>query len=382
MIKFSKKLIFLVLIIVLGGLGGVIADRYLFPYLSTKKFFSRYEFLKKSLENVTVINRTEQVMVKEDATVGKVAGNVLSSVVNIAAYPDPAKNTGRKTPATVQNFTGLIITGDGLIATYAPGFISDGLFFQITTADKNTFTGQFAGLDNYSNLAFFKIESGNFSAAAFGNSNEAMVGEKIIAVGNAPGDLSVSYAAGILKSKSRSYNLAGKTVSASEKMEGVFQDDLNLSREFAGGPVIDYSGNIIGIVGRTYSDNQTDYFIMPSNKIKNVIDRAIRNELDKNPVLGIYYLPINKTLTLANNLPSEKGAWIYSSSGQAGLAIIAGSSAQKSGLLLNDIIVQINNQEINPENSLSDLLYKYNKGDEIELNVLRAGNEIKIKVQL
>jgi serine protease Do len=78
----------------------------------------------------------------------------------------------------------------------------------------------------------------------------------------------------------------------------------------------------------------------------------------------------------------EKGALIFSASGQQGLAIIANSSAAKAGLKINDIITSVSGQEISANNTLPDILYKYKKGDAVELTVLRDGQEMKIKVEL
>jgi len=374
----SKKIFFVLLIMAIGGLGGIIANRYFFPYLSATKLFSKYEFLKKSAENVTVINKTEQVFVKEDSSIEKIASLASSSVVNIISVSEPA---GAASVST-KNTTGLIVTSDGLIATYAPDINPDKTKFKVLTFDGNSYDGEFFGLDTYSNLAFLKISAANLPTVSFGNSDDTVPGEKVLTVGNSLGSFGYLYQAGLLRSFNPVYNLAGKTVSSSEKLEGVFNTDFNSLAAFVGGPIVDYSGKVIGIVGFLNKNNGTEYFQIPSNKIKNVIDRAIKSELDQDPNLGIYYLPINKTLTLANNLASDKGALVYSPSGQQGLAIIAGSPAQKAGIAINDIIISINNQEINLQNSLADILYKYKKGDQIELKILRAGQEIRIPVQL
>jgi serine protease Do len=377
--KIFKKVIVIFVIMMLGGLGGIIASRYFFPYLTSTRLFSKYEFLKKSFEEVTIINKTEQVFVKEETSIEKIANQASASVVNIVSIPQ--KNYGAN-KNIFKNGTGLIVTSDGMIITYAEAIIFGDAKYKVLTFDGASYEAEFLGLDSYSNLAFLKISASNLPVAAFGNSDDTISGEKIITIGNNYGSYDNLYGAGLLRSFNPVFNLAGKTVSSSEKLEGTFETDFNSGSNFVGGPIVDYAGRVIGITGSLEIDGGHYYFQIPANKVKKVIDRAIRKELEKNPYLGIYYVPLSTTFILANDLNVNRGAMIYSSSGQQGLAVIAGSPAQKAGLMVGDVIMAINNQEINSKNTLSDVLYQYKKGDEIELAILRNKQEIKIKIRL
>lgn len=376
--KKAKKVIFILLIVLIGGLSGIIANRYIFPYLSTTKIFSRYDFLKKSAENVTVINKTEQIYVKDDTSVNKIASQAESSVVNIISYSTVEK----KNASTIKNGTGLIITSDGLIITYASAIIAEDAKYKIIASDKNVYDAALLEIDSYSNLAFLKINAGNLPAASFADSDEAKPGEKIVAIGNNSGENSFSFSAGILSNFDSDFNLSEKIIASSEKLEGVFESNIFLQENYIGGPIVDYSGQIIGITGAVRRDNKEIFFQIPSSKIKTVIDKELRKELAMNCVLGIYYLPITKTYALANNLSIESGALIYSPSGQQGLAIIANSPAAGAGLKINDIITAVSNEKIDSKNTLPDLLFKRKKGEEVELAILRNGQEMKIRVQL
>lgn len=384
--KIVSKLILVILLMIFGGLGGIIADRYLFPYLSASDFFSKYNFIKKGAENVTVINKTEQITVKEETSISKITNQVSSSIVNIISYPDAeAKNSGvKKTSAAnnTKNGTGVAVTGDGLIMTYVSAINKENSKYKVLTYDGNSYDATLAGIDAYSGLAFLKIQAGNLSSGSFGNSDDINPGEKVIAIANNFSSYSNRYASGLISSFNPSLNLAGTSLSSSEKMEGVFETDFDYQNYFIGGPVVDYNGQIVGIVGRVEADNSNGFFVIPANKIRNVIDRAIKKELDKDPILGIYYIPISKTYALEKNLSVENGALIYSASGQQGLAVINDSPAQKAGLKIGDIITSLGEQKIDDEHSLSDLLYAHKKGENIELAILRDGQEKKVSVEL
>lgn len=382
--KISKKILFVAAVILIGGFGGMLCDRYLFPYLSTTKWFSNYDFLKRGSEDITVINRTEQVTVKDESSVNQIAGQVSSSVVNIISYPDPSvKKAGASSAAATMNGTGLIVTGDGMIMTYASSINPANSKYKVMTYDGNAYDADLIGVDAYSNLAFLKINANNLSAVSFADPTTVQAGEKVIAVANSFGSYANRYAAGLINDFNPSFNLAGLSVSSSEKLEGVYETDIDAQKYFIGGPVVDYNGQVAGVIGSISKDNAQRFFMIPSDKVEAVINRAIKKELDKDPILGIYYVPMTQTYALENNLNITSGAMIYSSAGQQGLAIIANSPAQKAGLRLGDIITAVDDVKIVAgQNSLPDLLYKYEQGSQVALTILRGGQETKISVQL
>lgn len=378
-IKIFKKTAFLLVIMIFGGLGGIIADRYLFPYLSSTKLFSRYDFLKKSTENVVMINKTEQVVVREETSLSKISDPVSPAIVNIVSHDK--KDSTKK----FKNGTGVILTSDGMIMTHLEALEPTALAknsYQVFTSDGNNYEAQLVGIDSFSDLAFLKISASNLPIISFEDSNSVYAGEKIIAVGNNSANYSNQYAAGILSRFDPAFNFSGKSLSVSEKFDGAFEYGFSDLDNFVGGPVLNYSGKVIGIVGLTKKEGKEHFFYIPSSKVKSVSEKAIRKEIDTNVVLGVYYVPLTKTYALVNNINLEKGALIYSSSGQQGLAVIAGSPAAKAGLKINDIITAVNGEEITLEKSLSNILYQYKKGDEIELTLVRGGDEMKVKVGL
>jgi serine protease Do len=370
-----KKISFLLLILILGALGGIVGNRYLFPHLSATRFFAKYDFLKKSAEDITYINKTEQIYVKEETSIEKISNQAASSVVNILS--------SKEKPASFKSGTGLIVTSDGLILTYVDA-LTLGAKYKVVASNGTAYEASFEGVDTYSNLAFLKIEATNLPAVSFGNSDDSRPGEKIIAIGNSSESLTNRYAAGLLSTFNPTFNLSGKAISYSEKMDGVFQTDLSLDAGpyYVGGPIVDYTGQVIGINGALDKNGQKTFFFLSSNKVKKVMEKAIRKELDQSVALGIYYIPLTRAYALSNNLQTENGALIFSpSSGQEGLAIMSGSVAQKAGLKINDIILTVNGEKITQQKSLPDLLYQYKKGDQVQLTLLRNEQEMSLSVQ-
>lgn len=381
--KFLKVLVIIIILVVIGGLSSLFFNHYLIPKMSANPYFSRSSFFKDATENVTIINKTEQVTVKEEDSVNKIASQSATSVVNIISV---SSAKGLNQPALPKeksrSGTGVILTSDGLIATYRDVIIEKEAKYKVLTYNGSSYEASLLGMDEFTNLAYLKIEASNLPAIPLANSSDFYPGKKLIAVGNAFEEYQNRFSSGLMSNIDKTFNLAGKTVSSSEKLEGVFESDFAEQEEYVGGPVINYNGELVGISGMIIIDSQKKYFQIPSNFLKKSMELAIKNELNRRPVLGIYYIPVTKVYAMANSLDRDRGALIYSPSGKQGLAIISGSAAEKAGLEINDIIIAVGGQEINLDNPLSNMLSNYKKGDEVELLVVRNGQEIKVKVEL
>lgn len=374
-----KKALFILFIVLISGTSAICADRYLFPYLAATKLFSKYEFLKKTTENVTVINKTEQVYIKEASSINQITNQTSSSIVNIISYSD---GSVRDEKSLIKNGTGVVITSDGIVMTYLTAINPKNSRYKVMTYDGNVYDGEIIGIDSWSNLVFIKIYASNLPVLAFANSDEYASGEKVIAIENDLPQYQNQFRSGLLNSFDPFFNISGQTLGMAKSLEGVFLLDFSDPSTSVGGPVIDFSGQAIGIIGSVLTDGRNEFFAIPANKVKAVINKAINKELETNPSLGVYYIMLNRSWVAANNLKIDRGAMIYSPSDQQGLAVIAGSPAALAGFQLGDIITRAGEEDLDIKNNLSDILYKYKKGDRLEFSVLRGAEEMKIPVQL
>ncbi len=384
--KFKKSLRFIGIIIfvfIIGGLGSIFFNFYLLPKMSANPFFSRYKIFRKASENTTVITKTEQVVVKEDQPVNEIASQAATTVVNIISVSQNNTVSAKEEPQKVTKVgIGFIATNDGLIVTYRDAILEKDASYKILIFNGSNFDAKLIGIDEFTNLAYLKADASNLPAISFADSDDFRAGRKVIAIGSFSGEYQSRFATGLLSNVDKTFNLGGKSLSASEKLEGVFESDFISQDDYLGGPVISYQGELVGVIGAITLDNQKKYFEIPSNVVKKSMELAMKNELGSRPYLGIYYVPITKAYALANDLGRDRGALVYSSSGKQGLAIIAGSPAEKAGLEIFDVIIAAGGQEINLDNPLSNALSQYKKGDTIELLVLRNGQEIKVPVSL
>ena len=343
-------------------------------------------FLQKAADNITIINRTEQIDVRGDDAVGEVASQAANAVVTIVST-DTAKgatvqvdNKAVKPSSSVG--VGVVATSDGVIVTYRSAIRENDAAYTVFFHDGSLHDAQLLAVDEFTNLAYLKTEAANLTAIAFANSNDYHPGRRLIAIGKSEGEYQKRYATGILSVEDKSFNLAGKALASTGKYEGVSRVDFANQDEYVGGPVIGYNGQLVGIMGALSIDGKNEYFQIPSNAVKDSLDLAVRGELGSRPYLGMYYMPLSKQSALLYNLDTDRGALVYTPSGKQGLAIIAGSPAERAGIKIWDVITAVDGQAINLDNPFSNLIGRHKRGETVVLTVLRDGGEFSLDVAL
>jgi len=172
----------------------------------------------------------------------------------------------------------------------------------------------------------------------------------------------------------------GRTITASgggmvETLEDVIQTDAAINKGNSGGPLLNLRGEVIGINTAVSLEGENIGFTVPINKAKKDIKEV--QELGKivYPFLGIRYVVLNEKIQEDNDLPVNYGAYITSDESSGKAAITPGSPAETIGLRQGDIVLEFDGQKITTDNSLADIIRKYNPGDSIILKVLREGEE-------
>jgi len=370
-------------IFILGGIGGVFFDRSFLPWLAVQRGLDRVGFLKRAADNVTIINKTEQVVVQEDNSLGTIVSQPATAVVTL--IPRLTSTTEKNAQQTKKNpVTGVLLTNDGVIVTYREQGTVETNIEPMTALlfDGSSHEARFIGLDPLTELAFFRIDVVDVPSISLADSDSALVGKKLIAFAFAYQSYQRRFMTGTLDTIDTPFNLSGKTVSSTEKWEGVFRTNLGQDADFVGGPVIQYNGEMLGIVGSLSIDNVSQNFILPAKAVRQSLNFILSGGNLKRPVFGAYYVPLTQAYALQHGLSRTEGALIYSPSGKSGLAFISGKSAEKAGLQVNDIVIAVNNEPVTLINPLSVLLSQFASGDTITLSIDRAGISKDISVAL
>lgn len=237
--------------------------------------------------------------------------------------------------------------------------------------------------DPQNDLAVLKIDKNNLPFLTFSDSGKLQVGQTVITIGYALGEFDNTVSKGVISGLARSIT-AGGGFAPAEKLKNLIQSDAAINPGNSGGPMLDIEGNVIGVnVAMASAENIG--FALLGNEAKDVFEQVENTggiAEKKTAFLGVRYLPITADLKNNNNLSYDYGALITRGENRTDLAVVPGSPADKAGLTENDIILEIDGKKITERNQLSDLIAKYNPGDEITLKIYHKGEEKELKIVL
>lgn len=374
-------------IALLGGVAGIVADRVLLPKIAADSFLSRWGIFQKAAENTVIINKTEQVTIREDDSVETIALSASPSVVNILSVrrgggAEIAK-VGEETSKNVGMLqgSGVLVTNDGLIATFRTALLENASY-TVFLYNGISYPATLVATDPLTGLSYLSIAASNLPSISFADPDGIRAGKKLILIANTAEEYRNRYSTGLLGNTDKSFNIAGGVVASSEQWEGVYAVDAATLAPYLGGPAIDYQGDLVGIVGNAPKDGGFETFLLPGSAVKASLERQVRGTLSNRPRLGVSYISITKAYAIANSIGRDRGALIMTPSGRQGLAILSGSPAEKAGLRIGDIVIAVNEQEINLDNPLSVAIGRLSRGDIATLRVLRGGIEQDVSVDL
>lgn len=277
--------------------------------------------------------------------------------------------------------TGIIMSKDGYIVTNAHVIYDDEHGYgeassvQIQMSDEETtYDARIVAYDKEADIAVLKIDADNLTPAEFGDSSSCEVGETVVAIGNPLGlQFQNTVTCGIISALDRKVTINDNTMT-------LIQTDTAINNGNSGGPLINSSGQVIGInsakMSSTYSGEATVEgigFAIPMSEAKSIVDDLINyGYVTGRPQLGISCQDVTEAVSQAYNIPV--GAYIFS--------VTAGGAADQAGLQPGDVITGIQDQTISTTEELNAVKNQYKAGDTITLTYVRAGETKKVDVTL
>jgi serine protease Do len=376
--KFWKIICIIVISLIFGAISGV--GSVILLSKDNGAIAKKIGF--KNWDNLSIpMTETKKIVIEESGAIVDTIEKMSPAVVSIVSK-SKMQNIFGDVVTQEGGGTGFIITSDGLILTNKHVVSDTGATYSVILSDGKNYDAKVQSIDPLNDLAVVKIEARNLPVVELGDSDQLVVGQWVVAVGNALGKYQNTVTVGIVSAKERQVEASDPSSGSTESLQGMLQTDAAINSGNSGGPLVNLHGQVVGINTAVASNAQGIGFAIPINAAKKAIDSIKKSGKIIRPYLGVRYLPITPDLAKTSNLKYDYGALVIKGNGLGQVAVIPGSPADKAGIVENDIILEINGQRINSESSLSSLLQRHDVGNTITLKIFHDDGERDVKVTL
>jgi Do/DeqQ family serine protease len=269
--------------------------------------------------------------------------------------------------------SGFIISTDGNILTNA--HVIDGATkVTVNLKDGRTFEGQVLGQDPLTDLAVIKINADNLPVAHFGDSDQLVIGEWAIAIGN-PLGLDNTVTTGIVSATGRSSYQIG----VADKRLDFIQTDAAINPGNSGGPLLNAKGEVIGINTAIIQNAQGLGFAIPINKAEQIAAQLIDQGKVEHPYLGIQMVTLSSEV---QEQLKQQGLKIEQQEGVAIIKVIPNSPSAEAGLQPGDVITSIGGEKIKDSAQVQKIVEDSTIGEPLPIEVNRNQKSLTIEVKV
>lgn len=358
------------------------------------KFFKNKGNTNQSLTQVDKKEINQIVSQERQTAITKAIAKVSSSIVGINVEEvrevrDPFFNdpffrqffgeTGPQKQVVRGLGSGYIISEDGYILTN-DHVAGNATKISVTLTTGETVDAKLIGSDAVSDVALLKIDKKNLPYVTLGNSDNIIIGEWVIALGNPFGLFEINdkptVTVGVVSALNMKVSAEGNRV-----YKDMIQTDASINSGNSGGPLVDVEGNVIGMNTIIFTGSQFNQgsigvgFAISINRVKAIMEELKSGgKIERGSNVGFRIQAIDDRIAKYLNLPDKNGVVV--------VQIQKGSSSDKAGLKVEDVIVTVNNEKIRNEQDLVFAINDKRKGDVIKLKIIRSGSEKEIEMKL
>ncbi len=275
--------------------------------------------------------------------------------------------------------SGFIISEDGYILTndHVAGNATK-ISVSLTTGER--LDAKLVGTDPVSDIALLKIDKKGLPYVTLGNSDDLIIGEWVIALGNPFGLFEINdkptVTVGVVSATKMKVNADNKRV-----YKDMVQTDASINSGNSGGPLINANGEVIGIntiifTGSSYSSGSIGVgFAISINRVKKIMEEIKKyGKIDRSFNPGFRIQGVDEQIAKYYNLKNKSGVIVTQ--------VYKGGSADKAGLQPEDIIIEVNGEPVRDEMDLIFAVNDSKKGDVLQLTIIRNGSEKKLSLEL
>ncbi|HEY0087089.1 MAG TPA: Do family serine endopeptidase [Allosphingosinicella sp.] len=259
---------------------------------------------------------------------------------------------------------GYVVTNNHVVSPARTGATVD----QITVIlpDRREFEAELVGRDATSDLAVLKIKGANLPFVRFAQGDPVRVGDWVVAIGN-PFGLGGTVTAGIVSALHRNLN--------SGVYDRYIQTDASINMGNSGGPMFDLNGNVVGINTALISPTGGNVgigFAIPAEQAAPIVEALRKGQRPERGYIGVSLQPITDDIAASMDLPKNTGELIR--------GVTPGAGAARAGIQQGDVVVSVNGQPVNPDQSLAYLVSQVRPGQRVPIELIRDGDRRTVTV--
>jgi len=275
--------------------------------------------------------------------------------------------------------SGYIISADGYILSN-DHVVGNATKISVTMTNGETVEAKLIGTDRNTDVALLKINKDNLEYAKLGNSDDVIIGEWVIALGNPFGLFEIndkpSVTVGVVSATNMKVNADGNRV-----YKDMIQTDASINSGNSGGPLVNADGDVIGMntiifTGGNYNTGSIGVgFAIAINRVKKIMEEIKSNgKIERNFNVGFRIQAIDERIAKYLKLDKIQGVVVTE--------VQKGSLSDDAGLKPEDVIIMANGEKINNEQDLLFIINDMRIGETLTMKIIRNGSEKEIEFKL
>ena len=265
--------------------------------------------------------------------------------------------------------SGVIFKSDGYIITNYH-VIAGAKEIIVSLSDGNSINGTLVGTDEGTDIAVVKVDAKDLPTAILGNSDEVVVGEPAIAIGNPMGlEFQGSVTVGVISALNR-------TLALNDKPVKLFQTDAAINPGNSGGALVNADGEVIGINSVKLAATAVEGmgFAIPINTVKAIVKELMDKGYVARPYLGVTIFDKPTAARYGYQLSIDRGVYVFQ--------VAIDSPAGRAGFQRGDIILSIDGKEVNSVADVRNEVADHKVGEKVKVLYDRDGRQETVEVTL
>lgn len=306
-----------------------------------------------------------------------------------AAYPFfPAQHRSRvKAEMVAENHTyagggsGFVIHESGLIATNKHVVSDPNLDYTAVLDDGRRLPARILSVDPLNDVAILKVDADDLAPVSFGDASSLLLGEYVLAIGNALGVFKNTVSLGIVSGLSRSVSAQADPSAPPHELRGLIQTDAAINPGNSGGPLVTLDGKVVGINSALINNAQNIGLAIPISAVARDLQELLEHGRIRRPYLGLRYVIVGKKIAGELSANVSGGAYVTGESPHDH-GVLPNSPADKAGIREGDLIAMCDGIPLTEDHTFQDVLESAQVAQTLELSVWRGGKDRTIFVTL